>query len=123
MVLGTGMGMKHAHSQGVSHGSLKPNNVMLDGAHHIRICDFGAVEWAKAGAVRETPNGAAFDTDQGIADDDEDDNGFAEDVYAFGLMFYEIMMIGKVSHDVMKRITLNKMLRGTRPEISKHFNE
>jgi serine/threonine protein kinase len=123
MVIGIVMGMRYAHAQGVVHGSLKPNNVLLDGAHHIRICDFGALEWAKAGVAREVPNDAAFYIDQGVPEDEEDDTGFCEDVYAFGLIFYEIMMIGKSSHDVMKRITLNKMLSGIRPDISKDFSE
>jgi serine/threonine protein kinase len=40
-VAGIVLGMEFLHSVGLIHGFLKPNNVLFDEYHRIRIADFG----------------------------------------------------------------------------------
>jgi tRNA A-37 threonylcarbamoyl transferase component Bud32 len=121
--IGIILGMEYAHSQEINHGSLKPRNILLDGEHNIMISDFGAAQWERAGVRREVQQDAVLYVDQGGYEDDEDQNGFAADVYSFGVILYEIMMTGRGPADVLRRIALNKILSGTRPELPRDFNQ
>jgi serine/threonine protein kinase len=121
--IGIVLGMEYAHAQQLSHGALKPSNILLDGEHNVMISDFGAFQWERAGVTREVQHSAALYVDQGALEADEDQNEFASDIYSFGVIAYEMMMIGRGSPDVLKRITLNKILSGTRPDIPSDLNQ
>jgi serine/threonine protein kinase len=123
ILVGIVLGMADAHKNKVVHGSLKPNNILLDGEHLVKISDFGALEWQRAGISREVATDALLYIDQSPDDDDDDDLGFERDVYSFGIILYEILMVGKGLHDVIKRIALNKILSGTRPDIPDTFTD
>jgi serine/threonine protein kinase len=117
------LGMEYAHRQQMNHGALKPSNILLDGEHNVMISDFGSLQWERAGIRRELQQDAVIYVDQGIYEADEDQDGFAGDVYSFGVIVYEMMMSGRGSSDILKRITLNKILSGTRPELPHDLNE
>jgi serine/threonine protein kinase len=121
IIMGILLGMVYAHQSGLYHGNLKPNNILLDVAHHVRLADFGSMQWVEAGIVREVSDESSLYADHGLYYDDEKDP-FAGDVYSFGLILYEMIMIGRGPHDAIKRMTLNKIIGGTRPEVPSDFN-
>jgi serine/threonine protein kinase len=113
--------MRAAHSREIHHGSLKPSNVLLDGERFPRVSDFGALEGQKAEVTREIPNAANLYIDQAVGSEEDDPGKFTQDVYAFGVILYEMMMIGRGMHDVNNRLAFSKILGGGRPDIPEDF--
>jgi len=35
------LALEYLHNMNISHRDLKPQNILLDEAYHIKICDFG----------------------------------------------------------------------------------
>jgi hypothetical protein len=117
IVLGVTMAMRFAHENGVFHGALTPSNVIIDSNHRAHVSDFGSLYYQRLGIVSERPTEAQLYHDQGMANDDDDDSLARCDVYSFGIILYEITMIGNGSPAVRRRITLNKLLQGRRPDV------
>jgi serine/threonine-protein kinase len=89
--------LEHIHANGVVHRDLKPENIMVDAEDNIRLIDFGIA--GNAGSRRLTF--ANFSRNMGTPDyispeQVQGKRGDARsDVYALGVMFYE-MLTGKV---------------------------
>jgi serine/threonine protein kinase len=89
--------LEHIHAHGVVHRDLKPENIMVDAEDNIRLIDFGIA--GNAGSRRLTF--ANFSKNMGTPDyiSPEQVRGkrgdARSDVYAMGVMFYE-MLTGKV---------------------------
>ena len=83
----------HAHSQGIVHRDLKPANVLVDDSGRAVLTDFGLARGddesrlTRDGAVLGTPVYMAPEQVEGR----NDDVGPRTDVYALGVMLYEIL--------------------------------
>jgi len=91
-------GLSYAHSYGLVHRDIKPDNVMLSGGHAV-LADFGiARAVSEAGGDRLTQTGMAVGTpaymspEQAAGDPDLDGRS---DLYAVGCVLYE-MLVGQV---------------------------
>jgi serine/threonine protein kinase len=94
-------GLTHAHTRGVTHRDLKPENVMITAEGQIRIADFGiakAYHRAVAGRVRtDTTIGTpAYMTPEQAM---EKDVGPWSDLYATGVIAYELVVGNLPFHD------------------------
>lgn len=82
-------GLAYAHSRGISHGNLKPSNILVDHARDIAILDFGTAKWLAAliDAGRR-PEGllANYLAPEQVLGQPFDERS---DIFALGLMLYE----------------------------------
>ena len=84
-------GLAAAHGEGVAHGDLKPDNVILCGPGEVKILDFGLAELHKgvapvagADAIAGTPGYMAPEQLRGHQADPR------ADVFAFGVLLFEM---------------------------------
>jgi hypothetical protein len=89
-------GLAAMHAKGIAHGDLKPANVLIDGRGTARITDFGVARLtsdpAFGGVLSGTPAYMAPEQLDGVA------ASTTSDVYALGLVLYEIFT-GRRAHD------------------------
>ncbi len=83
--------LQEAHAQGIVHRDLKPENVMVDTLGNVKIMDFGIARSMDAmtrltGSMVGTP---AYMAPEQVAGKQVD---FRTDIYALGLILYEIFM-------------------------------
>ncbi|KAF8328947.1 kinase-like domain-containing protein [Amanita rubescens] len=97
-VLEVAQGIEYIHSEGIVHGDLRGENVLLDSNLHVQIADFGLTRLSDATNTRSGARHLNFAAPElfGIleADNDESDDvpprTQRSDVYAFGCLYYEI---------------------------------
>lgn len=84
------------HSEGVIHRDLKPSNVMRDKTGRVLVMDFGLAR--SADAVGMTQTGAVMGTLEYMSPEQAQGHelGPTSDIYAAGLIFYE-MLTGKMA--------------------------
>jgi serine/threonine protein kinase len=115
MIVGIVLGMRYSHSKNLIHRDLKPGNLLIDDRYRIRICDFGSARHEDGGAslalLLGTPRYIAPELYRGMK---AERNG---DVFAFGLIVYEIL-VGKVVFDgANMEAIMRQNLEGYRPVI------
>jgi tRNA A-37 threonylcarbamoyl transferase component Bud32 len=120
--------LQHAHEQGILHRDLKPSNVLLDRGEPL-VSDFGLaklmggdVELTETGQVLGTPSYMAPEQAAGRVRD----IGPATDIWALGVMLYELLakqrpFVGESSDEVKMKILLEhpvplRQVRDTIPE-------
>jgi serine/threonine-protein kinase len=89
-------GLKSAHAQGVIHRDLKPANVILQGGKHVMVVDFGMakiVTGGGTGTTALTAHNMVFGTPEYMAPEQArgDELDARCDVYATGIMLYELL--------------------------------
>ena len=129
---GIALGLCHVHSMRYVHRDVKPNNIILDENMYPKISGFGL--------TRDIPSGADGNTDRmemtlnvgtplymapEVFDDERGGYNFKVDVYAYGMVLYELAT-GRKPFDDMKLPTMFKLfkrvLSGERPEIPDYVN-
>lgn len=82
-------GLSEAHSQGVVHRDLKPENIMVDSDGNVKVMDFGIARSQDSDA---TATGAAIGTPAYMTPEQVEGRPVdpRTDVYALGLILYEI---------------------------------
>lgn len=113
-------GVAHAHSAGILHLDLSPGNVMIDASGRARVMDFGVaatVSEALAGSGRVVGTPRYMAPEQFL----NGSSSAATDVYALGLLGYEIITgrpvvsgdrIESIIETVLKRAPDTDVLRG-----------
>ena len=93
-------GLAYAHDNGVIHRDIKPANILLDKAGHVYVLDFGIAHFCESvhGAPQqrehETQVGDVMGTVAYMAPEIQasgDNASIRSDIYAFGVLFYELL--------------------------------
>jgi eukaryotic-like serine/threonine-protein kinase len=86
--------LAYAHSQGIMHRDMKPDNVMLSGRHAM-VMDFGVAKAVRdAGGEKLTTVGVAVGTPQYMSPEQatgEEHIDQRSDIYAVGILGYELL--------------------------------
>ena len=88
----------HGHQRGIIHRDLKPSNILVDGAGHVKVIDFGVARTTDsdmAVTTLQTDVGQLVGTVQYMSpeqfDADPHDIDIRSDVYALGVVLYELL--------------------------------
>lgn len=102
-------GVAHGHERGVVHRDLKPGNILVDAAGQPKVIDFGVARCTAADGqltTMHTGTGELLGTAQYMAPEQlfgtADDIDPRADVYALGLVLYELLT-GSLPYDVRDR--------------------
>jgi serine/threonine-protein kinase len=128
IVLEVGSALAHAHSVGIIHRDVKPENVMVrkDGA--IKLMDFGVAQVVDL--ERMTVTGQILGSPAYMAPEVLDGKtlDFRSDIFSVGVMLYQMAtgalpFSGKNPHEVLKRIAEGRFAdpRTVSPQVSDHL--
>jgi serine/threonine protein kinase len=108
-------GVAYAHKQGVLHGDLKPDNIMLTPYNEAKILDFGLARTVgvRTATLAGTPEYMAPEHFLG-------EPGLSSDIYALGVVLFE-MLTGRLPFEAAEcREIVSARLRGKAPAPSSH---
>jgi len=114
IVLQVAYALSHLHSHGIIHRDLKPENILITEDGHIKVIDFGIAQLMgdtqktitmQRSGLMGTP---LYMSPEQLADPPQ--VNFSSDLYALGLIAYELLL-GRLSHGVVQIALLPKKLR------------
>ncbi|KAF8331189.1 kinase-like domain-containing protein, partial [Amanita rubescens] len=95
-ILEVAKGIQYIHAEGIVHGDLRGENVLLDSDFHCRIANFGL---AQASDSNFPPQST---TTLDSSDPSPEQSGIVDerprDVHAFGCLYYEVSALKSAAH-------------------------
>jgi serine/threonine protein kinase len=123
IVRGVAEGLAAAHAVGVVHRDVKPHNVVLDERGEPILMDFGLARIVQTGERGPTRDGDLLGTPAYMAPEQVEcvvaDIGFHTDVYALGVVLYE-MLTGRLPFVGSRDTIREEILRGQPIPIVRH---
>ena len=87
-------GLGFAHSEGLVHGNLKPENILFDRMGNVKIADFGIARVTEKDSSESIPVYVGMGSPSYMAPEqlhDTDVIGPTADIYALGIMLYQML--------------------------------
>ncbi|KAK3248743.1 hypothetical protein CYMTET_41801 [Cymbomonas tetramitiformis] len=83
-------GIAYLHENGVVHGDIKPENILMTSEHHVKIADFGVSQFFEGAddRIRRSPGTPGYSAPECSVSDDY--SGKAADMWALGITLYEL---------------------------------
>jgi serine/threonine protein kinase/tetratricopeptide (TPR) repeat protein len=115
-------GLSEAHSLGVVHRDLKPNNIMIDQGGNAKIMDFGIARAVKGKSI--TGPGVMIGTPQYMSPEQVEgkDVDQKSDIYSLGIILYE-MLTDRVPFEGDTPLTVGVKQKTEIPKDPRDFNE
>jgi serine/threonine protein kinase len=95
ITIGLVVGMNYLHKSGVIHGLMKPSDILIDEKYRSRISDFVTMRMDRLKAIRASQVGSPCYMAPEVYDDHYDQDQKV-DVFAFGVILYELLMCRKL---------------------------
>ncbi|MFC2161564.1 protein kinase [Acidobacteriota bacterium] len=114
-------GLSEAHSLGVVHRDLKPNNIMIDDNGNARIMDFGIARTLRGKSL--TGSGIMIGTPEYMSPEQVEgkDVDLRSDIYSLGIVLYE-MLTGRVPFEGDSPFTIGVKHKSEIPLNPKELN-
>lgn len=119
---GIARGMKYLHSNGIIHRDLKPENILLDSSLYPKIADFGFSKIIGTESKSDISTQSSFTY---MAPEIKESNIYSikSDVYAFGMLMFEIITGQSYSFKETEMQNLQKDFTGFDDKSSIFFRE
>ncbi len=101
------LGMEHLHELGMSHGDIKPQNILVN-AEVVKITDFGSSLLPEDMYARSRENGgtilySAPEVVGATRISRRGDGRFLADIYSLGILLYQLIT-GRLPHDTLTQV-------------------
>jgi serine/threonine-protein kinase len=118
LITGVGAGVEYIHNNGIVHGDMKPENILISDAGAVKIADFGL---SKAGTLFTLSRERLRGTKRYMAPEQltRKKVDARTDIYSLGVSCYELFTgvspyVGKTQDEIIKEI-INRKIKPTPP--------